>query len=208
MKRFFCITGLVVLALLASSRPAHAGIIDVLEQLSGPGPFGTKVPGLLIDGGCGGRNVPLGIPVSAPPPTRPCFYFDARPFFHADANQFYPSVDADAYEFGLTFPVRLPIELGFGAGLIRFNSNGVTTTKATTTPVRVVVKPLFIVPQLRDNKWAGLVKYYVRETIIWGRLTQDDFGVSATRHVFNEKNERVTSAGFLIDAGELLDLVF
>lgn len=202
MKKFFCITSLVVIALLVSSRPAQAKIIDWLEQLSGPGPFGTR-GSVLVSGGCVQPDLPrLGID-STTPATTPCWFFDLRRF-HADADEFFNAVNAEAYDFGATFQVRRPIELGFGMGFIRFSSNGVNTTKVTTTPLRVVVKPLLFVPKLQDKKWAGFLKYYVRESVIWGRLTQDDFGISAARHVFNEKNDVVTSAGFLIDLGELI----
>ena len=202
MKRAFVLTSAVLVLLAVSAQPAEANIWDVLEQLSGPGPFHSR-GNVLVSGGCVQPQVPhLGID-SRVPARAPCWFFDLRRF-HADADEFFRAVDAQAYDFGATFQVRRPIELGFGMGLIHFSSNGVNTTKVTTTPLRVVVKPLLIVPKLRDKKWAGVVKYYVRESVIWGRLTQDDFGISAARHVFNEKNDVVTSAGFLIDLGELI----
>jgi len=209
MKRLrLIVVGLVVV--MAQARAAQANIWDFLEQLSGPGPFHSR-GNVLFSGAClsqlGGGNAAgamnyFGIPPEVTSPATPCFYFDLRRL-RADADGRFKEVDASAYEFGVTFPIRRPIEIGAGLGWIHFESNGASTNQFSGTPLRVVLKPLLFVPSLQTKKWPGFIKYQVKMTIIDG-MAGEDFGVSNS--VFDERNKHnfLTSAGFIIDVLELI----
>lgn len=205
-----------ILVLLAWAQPAQASIWDLLEQLSGPGLFDGR-GNVLLSGAClagvhadnagvsEDRLRLFGLPPAVKWPATPCFFFDLRRL-HADADDRFSDVDARAYEFGVTFPIRRPIEVGAGLGWIHFDSKGVKKNQFAGTPVRVVLKPLLFVPKWQKDakyEWMGFVKYYVKMTVISGMAGQD-FGVSNT--VFDERNKYsfLTSAGFIVDALELI----
>ena len=199
--------------LLVWAQPAFA-IWDLLEQLSGPGPFhGYNLKNFLLSGGCGagvsgenaGDNPLLGIPTTVKPST-PCFYFDFRTLdADPDPARGFSKVDLKAYEFGVTFPVRPQIELGAGIGWFHFNSHGVSKNQFAGTPLRVVFKPLLFIPNQSDTQKRRLafLKYYVKMTVIKG-MAGENFGVSNL--VFDERNQHnfLTSGGFLIDVLELV----
>jgi hypothetical protein len=200
--------------LLAWAHPAFA-IWDLLEQLSGPGPFyGNNLKNVLLTGGClAGVSTKngtadygyFGVPPEIKWPGTPCFYFDLRTL-DADPDDRFFKVDLKAYEFGVTFPIRRPLEVGAGIGWFHFNSHGVSKTQFAGTPLRVVFKPLLFCPCQQDStnkKWLGFLKYYVKLTVIKG-MGGEDFGVSNL--VFDERNKHnfLASGGFLIDVLELV----
>jgi hypothetical protein len=200
--------------LLVWAQPAFA-IWDLLEQLSGPGPFhGNNLKNFLLTGGClaglSGENQKadygyFGVPPEVKWPATPCFYFDLRTL-DADPDQRFFKVDLKAYEFGVTFPIVRPVEVGAGFGWFHFKSNGISKNHFAGTPLRVVFKPLLFCPCQRgmtDKKWLGFLKYYVKLTVIKG-MAGEDFGVSNL--VFDERNQHnfLTSGGFLIDVLELV----
>ena len=233
MTRSFRLAGLAALIVLGCSWPAQAGLLDILEELSGPGPFGRIVPvNILFSGFCHSvrdkerpetRYVPkrkVGIPepdeldvqgggsAATPinlPAHMPCIYADVRSLLAPSDDNFPRRVSAFVADAGVTFPIARPIEIGLGAGWIRFHTGGISTHRFTMTPVRFVVKPLLLIPKYRKSTKLDFLKYYIKETIIVGRLRGENFGVSNV--VFDNKSWRdfVTSGGFIIDIGDLID---
>jgi hypothetical protein len=231
MTRNLRLVGLVLASVLGCAWPAQAGLLDILEELSGPGPFGYKGNVLTtfkcLKVSAGGytytphRN--FGIPgevevkpqlpgraaeYKPPPPAfMPCFFADFRRLQSLANDNFRNQTNAKTVELGITFPLARPIEIGAGAGWIQFDTVGITTRRATLTPLRVVIKPLFFIPQHQKQDWLAFLKYYVKETVIIGRLRGEDFGVDNS--VFDNKTSRdfVTSAGFIIDLGEVFYLL-
>lgn len=221
MRRRVQLVSLVVpAALLMAAAPARANIWDYLEQLSGPGPFGG--PGSIhLTGGCLGvataKNAVerqeftktswnlLGIPpTSAIKPHTPCFFFDVNPGLSAEKDTRFAQVDATLYDFGVTFPVWRPLEIGFGVGRMHFDSNGVSTTRTSVTVPRVVIKPLLFVPKLQGKKWPGFFKYYLSMVTIAG-LAGQDFGVSNAIYDERDKRQLLTTVGASFDLLELFE---
>jgi hypothetical protein len=220
MARVLKVMCLTAALLVCSGRPAEARLIDWLEELSGPGPFTGN--GGLVGTICFGSAVKsegraARIVGAAPEDKRkPCAYFDFRHFeTENDDNfhQFGKTVGATAYDFGATWLLYRPIELGAGIGFVRFAANDVSTTKMTLTGPRVVIKPLLMltpVSKWRDSngapttwaKVASVVKLHARQTVILGNLQATDFGVAPGLSTFNVDNDQVTSFGLLIDVTE------
>ncbi len=251
MTRSLRLSGLLLVLVLGAAVPAHAGLIDVLEELSGPGPFGRIIPrNVLFSGFChsvadkDNRNISyvptrrIGIPepeqinvVVAPaqsvksaqgvqsiqstqgaqaqltrlPSHMPCFFLDARSVVTVPDDNFPRRSSAFVVDSGVTFPITRPLEIGVGAGFVRFHTGDISRYRFTFTPMRFVVKPLLLVPKWRKSTKLDFLKYYIKETIIVGRLRGEDFGVS--NDVFDNKTwkDYVTSGGFIIDVFELLD---
>jgi hypothetical protein len=212
MRRLMVLLMVLTVQLGLCCAPAEANWWDAIEALSGPGPFSGR--GNVMTTICpplgGNRAGPSHI-LSRPadlPESVPCFFLDFRNF-KAEEDDRFPEVSAKVVEFGFSFQLRRALEMGSGVGWIRFKSasrlggTDVTTDRMTLTPLRVVVKPLLALPYFRQHsRWGSVLKYYVRESVLIGRLTGEDFGVQ--RGVFNTEHEFVTSAGFIIDVGELL----
>jgi hypothetical protein len=72
------------------------------------------------------------------------------------------------------------------------------------------VKPLIVfgsgfwAAHPEGRRWASILKYYARYSMILGRLQAEDFGVSSGQSTFDVRNDRVLSRGVLIDFSELL----
>ena len=211
MKRVFPLAGLVLVALMASAQPAYADLWDWLQELSGPGPFHTG--GSILGTVCPGSG-PQIRPYEATSNT-PCVFFDFRRFLPSKGDNFPTRVEVTAYDTGLTWEVRRPVEVGIGVGVIVATGNGKTATRFTLTAPRIAVKPVLLLGDLfgkakywethpKARRFGSILKWYARETVITGRLTAQDLGVSPDKSTFNAKNDRVASAGFLIDIGELV----
>jgi hypothetical protein len=211
MKRVVPLAGLVLVAVMGSPQPAYANLWDWLQEWSGPGPFhtGGSVLGTVCPGD-GGVTRPY-----EPGSNTPCFFIDFRRFIPEKGDNFPTKVEVTAYDFGLTWEVRRPVEIGIGLGAIVATGNGKTATRLTVSAPRIAVKPVLLLGDLfgaagywdthpRARRFASVLKWYARESVITGRLKAEDLGVSAERSSYNRTNEPVASAGFLIDIGELI----
>jgi hypothetical protein len=236
MMRSLRLAGFAALIVLGCSWPAQAGLLDILEELSGPGPFGRKVGrNLLFSGFCqppGDKEHPelthkvplLGIPndISVTrknpvtggdevirtvpiPAEMPCFYADVRSLLAPRDDNFPRRVSAFVIDGGLTFPIVKPFEIGVGFGAVRFHTDDLSTYRFMVTPLRFVAKPLLFIPKYRNSRKLDFLKYYIKETVIIGRLRGEHFGVS--NDVFDNKSWRdfVTSGGLVVDVFELFD---
>lgn len=209
MKRVFPVVALVVGALLAPAQPAYADFIDWLQDLSGPGHFDHKLlHSAFGTGPCFGAPTLglLAVHTTVGLKT-PCIYVDVAGYRaeredHKNQQAGYGDVDAQTNEFGLTFGLIPSVEVGAGGGWIHFDTNGIETNRGIVTPLRVVLKPLALVPGWQRKGWAGIWKFYVRRTIIVGGLNGADFGVAPG--IYDEPSEGVWSRGFAIDVGELV----
>jgi hypothetical protein len=219
--RVVCIAAVVLASLVGDVRPATAGDwYDVLEALTGPGPFKHKRPfpvnHLAVTGFCFGPSKD-GAPAysilgrsSGISDQVPCLFFDFVGY-HVDqaANKHgnFGDVDLDHFEVGVSFQLHRPFEIGAALGVARFESGGVVTKKPTFTPLRFLVKPLYFLPDrwgnLRSHDWPGFLKIEVREMILGGPLTGDMFGSTAA--AFNIEHDYLTSVGSLvIDVGPIV----
>jgi hypothetical protein len=203
--RLGCFT-LIVMGLC--SRPAEAGLWDWLEELSGPGPFREDALANFTARVCF-------TPTPRSGSREPCVYLDYRRFINNEDDNFFEEIGevrATAFDFGLTWEIWRPIDVGVGGGFLRFHTSKKDTTRTTLVGPRVQVKPLlFFRPapywsqdqNLRRRQWASVLKFYVRHSVILGRLQgTTDFG--AEKSSFDVTNDRVMSYGFLLDFTELI----
>ena len=204
MRHLIHLAGVWLVVVIMSAQPTEAGIIDWLEELSGPGPFSNPFgfgPTATI---CPTRDSLNGRTYS-PNNWFPCYYAEYHRFRTVEDDNFFPRVSANFVDFGFTIEVRPQIEIGAGLGWIDFDSGDQSTTRFSITLVRVAVQPLHFVNGLSGtdlrSRIAGALKVYVRETLIPGTLTGADFGASSE---FRARNDKITSMGLLIDFGELL----
>ena len=216
MKRVLPCASLVVLSVLASAPPARADIIDWLQELSGPGPY--KFGGAVLTTLCGTNRSRL-IQDYDPSSNKLCFYADLHRYVPRDDSKnqenFPATVDAQVYDFGLVWRVSRPVDIGLGAGVFHFTSDGGSPTRFTLTFPRIVVKPVLFVPYLLGKAtywdshekaarlWSS-IKWYARQNVIVGTLDADDFGVGRLSS-FKAEDDRVLSVGFVFDVIELID---
>jgi len=207
MARALRVTCLMVVVLACGGRPAEArwAFLDWMEELSGPGPF-TGGPGLVATV-CNFRDLRGAFSEDK---RKPCFYFDFRHVEAKDSDNFreFGEVGATSYDFGATWQLYRPIEVGVGGGFVRFAANGESTTKFTLAVPRLAVKPLLMLTPTRHwggtwAKWASVPKLYVRESVILGNLKATDFGVAPGLSTFDVDNDQVTSFGLMLDFTEL-----
>jgi hypothetical protein len=210
MKRALHVVSLVLVLAAVSSRPAEANLWDWLDQLSGPGPFASR------------GNIAFTLQCEPAPGTRTrddnwlnilrpdergqCWYFDQR-VFRSEADDRFGPVTASISEVGSSYQLVGSLEVGAGAGLARFSSEGASATRLTLTFPRLVFKPLRLIPQLDERRWPSFFQVYYRETLIVGPLRHDDFdfeeGVT-----FSVDHDRVKSMGFIIDVTAFLPKVW
>jgi hypothetical protein len=140
-----------------------------------------------------------------------CIFADVRRFRSDEDDRFFP-VDVEIYETGPTYRLAPPIEIGFGIGLIHFNSErleggDVTRNHLTLSFPRIAFKPLLLFPGLQNVRQGnlGFIQYYFRETRIIGELTEADFSPKPGAR-FRAVDENVSSTGFLIDVVALVRL--
>jgi hypothetical protein len=196
-------TLLLIAALLAGTpQPSEAkGWWDHLEQLSGPGPF-SGPPGVAASIVCFKDGRATIKAMDKPTKADPCLYVDYREM-SVKAKDPYPEVTAKLTEAGLSFELFSILELGAGMGVARFGTEGVpTTTNFIATPLRIVVKPLRIVPKWRANKNAGFLQVIVKDTVRFGRLTGANFGVAP--EVLDVGAETLWSLSTIIDVMQLI----
>jgi len=203
--RVVCLT----MALLAGGwRAAEAGLIDWMEELSGPGPF-TGFGGVTATI-CDFRKLPGALPLGQ---KKPCFFVDYRHLRtrEEDDSSEFGKVRANVFDFGVSWQLYRFIELGAGAGFVLFNAktNDERTTKMTLTAARLAIKPvLMIVPSdcweahQTWAKWASSVKLYVKEGIILHNVNAFDFGVEPGVSTFDIDYDKITSFGVMFDVTE------
>jgi len=212
MMQALRITSMVLIVMTIWSVPAKADIWDWLEQLSGPGPFNGrgKLPESAtatiychgFDSGSGWLRL-----LNRADARGPCVFADVHNFEAPDDERFF-RVRATLTEFGPTYRIAPPVEVGIGVGLIRFNSTGKITDRMTISFPRVVFKPLLLVPSLQEKRkgnW-GFIQMYFRETHILGKLNQDDFRPQRGT-TFHTDEDMVASTGILIDVVGLTRLI-
>jgi hypothetical protein len=206
--------------------------MDWLQELSGPGPFNAKVVNLIVDacpsaqflaksGDTRGPNLfasDYDQPAdSKKPPV--CLFIDNRRFQNDGSSDNFGAGDIDvhAFEIGGSVRVHRAISVGLGVGRISFKSgNGSEAARFLVTAPRVVLKPALLfgseefwrLKSTRVKTLAGMIKFYVRNNIISGKLTGADFGLApgAENYNFAVSHDRVWSSGFVLDLSELLAL--
>jgi hypothetical protein len=218
MARLLRAGTLLLIIMTIGSVPARADFWDWMGGLSGPGRFETRGntaltvycfhPDFTADekegktGNQRGGNDRFFHLLQDRTRRGPCISFDFRGFRtlkHRDDPRFFP-VRVEVYEAGTTYRVWTFLEVGVGAGVIHFNSDGRTKDKMIIDVPRVVFKPLLVVPALQKkrNGGFGFLQMYYRASVIPGKLTQDDFRPKPGT-VFQVKNDLVPSGGFMID---------
>ena len=146
-----------------------------------------------------------------------CIYADLRFFENRPDDNFgVPGVKVDFYQAGLSVRLHHAIGLGFGGGAMRVSSPGSPDAwQPMLTAPRVVIKPLLIYGSAeywrkhnRLHLAFSTVKYYVKEDIILGHVTGQDFGAQpgSPNSSFDIQNDRVFSTGFVVDISDALTL--
>lgn len=206
MKRALVVAALVCLSSIAVPAPASAGLMDWLQELSGPGPFNGKYFNVMVDmcpagagAMSGGKRDIFATEYEWPESRhkfRLCFFADNRRFTNGNPddnsgvgdNFGAGRIDVHAQEFGASARVHPAVSLGFGVGWIKFNAKdrGAETTRFLVTAPRIVLKPALIFGSKdfweapRNRKYrtvASVFKFYIRNNIIHGDLTGADFGL-------------------------------
>ena len=199
---------IAVLALSWSSRADAKGLDDlwdILEPLSGPGPF-TGGPVIAATIGCRqGREFKFSYAMSDPGRTDPCFYLDFRDLA-VEPKGPYARVTAKLVETGVSFSQHRSLELGVGLGVAYFattvSGKDYNVTNFTVTPVRVVFKPLRLVPKWRSDARAGFLQLHYRGTVRFGDIDGSDFGAPA--NTFSAGAEYLNGAGVVLDVLQAL----
>ena len=196
----------VVASIVAIPSPAAAGIWDVLEQLSGPGPF-DGIPVLTGKVSCWEDGV---IRVTTAPAEEldfgdPCLYFEFRRL-HVDPKDPYQKVNATISAAGLSFQLHPSIEVGASFGVAVFTTTVADTDYKVTNPVlapRFVLKPLRLIRKWQNNPRLGFLQMHYRPTVRFGDIDGADFGAPAS--TFSSGTELLAESGswVVIDVLEL-----
>jgi hypothetical protein len=226
MSRALRFTGLLLVTLSIFPTPAKADLWDWFAELSGPGGFQTRGNGTLTvycrhpdftadasEGRTGndrGGNDRWFHLLQDRKDRGPCVFFDVRAFRthkHEDDPRWFP-VRVEVYEGGPTYRLWAPLEVGFGAGVIHFDSAGIKTNRAIVDVPRVALKPLLLIPQLQKyrNGGFGFLTAYYKASFILGSLNETDFKPKPGT-TFHTDNDFVPSAGFMIDPVALIRLI-
>jgi hypothetical protein len=226
MKRFLIVAVLACGGLMASPVPASASLMDWLQELSGPGPFNAKHINLIVDVCPTGHkyNQDHEVDIFASDygeqwnKPRVCLFVDNRLLRNDGAGDNFGAgtIDVHTFEFGASARLHRAVSIGFGVGRIGFKSNkGAEPARFLVTAPRIVVKPALIFGgDFWDNKnkfvqaAAGILKFYIKNNIISGKLTGADFGLSLAdaNSNFSVSHDRVWSSGFVLDFTEVLAL--
>jgi hypothetical protein len=201
------------------SQPAMADWWDWFAELSGPGgfkgrgtskfPFPTNVAATVYCQGSGWFKL-----LDNPDARGTCFFVDFRGF-EAPEDFKFRRVSATVTEIGPTYRLAPPIEIGFGVGVMHFNSRFDTTGETRTADrmtvsfPRLVLKPLLLVPGLQQKARGnfGFLQVYFRETAIVGELNKKDDFLPLSSEPFQVRNDLVASTGVLIDVVGLFRLI-
>jgi hypothetical protein len=152
---------------------------DVLDNLSGPGPFsGWFATGKIACWEEGRKKVTTAL--TSPDPTDLCLYLEFHRL-HADAQAPYPRVNATIPAAGLAVPLNRFFEVGASVGRAYFrvpDRDDLGATNWVVTP-RLVLKPLRIVGRWKDNPRAGFLQMHYRPMVRFGNINGADFGAPA-----------------------------
>lgn len=217
MKRALSVAVLTTAILLLRVMPAHAGLWSWLEEFSGPGPFTASKPGLYltfctpppIGGKAEQGKTPMDLPtwnwskkrvlglvpgMPSKGATKSCFFYDDAAALSVDADDArgFPKIDVRTHDIGASVPFAQGMfEIGAGMGWISVSPNGSTARRPTVTPLRLVSRPLTLIPRIREaissdssayewDRWDRLAtsfKVYIKETAILGpTLGPEDLG--------------------------------
>jgi hypothetical protein len=178
---------LVVASLLVAPGDAAAkglgDIWDVLDNLSGPGPF-SGVPVVTGKFPCWEDGVKkVRTSMVDPDLSDPCLYFEFRRL-KAEPDVRYQEVTATLATVGVTYHLLKAFEVGASGGVAVFRTtvgNTDYTVKNAIISPRLVFKPLrAFVPKWRNSSRAGALQMHYRPTIRFGKIDGSDFGVPAS----------------------------
>jgi hypothetical protein len=208
-KRLIVVVWLLAASVLAFPRDAAAGLDDlwdVLDNLSGPGPF-SGIPVLTGKFVCwedGVRKVRTSM--LDPDLSDPCLYFEVRRL-KAEPDIRYEEVTATLAGIGVTYHVLKVFEVGASGGFAVFKTtvdNSDYTVKNFVISPRLVFKPLrAFVPKWRNSSRAGALQMHYRPTIRFGEIDGADFGAPAS--TFSAGTEFMPKGGSFIVV-DLFDL--
>jgi hypothetical protein len=218
MSRVLRVGWLILSVVTLCSRPADAGLADWLEQLSGPGPFGSDgLASFVSNVVCITPKITLS---QGDKEKKPCLYVDFHKFINDDDDEFYKAsgqegkeLRATAYALGVAFQpsTRLHTDVGVDFGRMTFHTSE-TDTGHWTFAARAQVKPLLFIEAFEKDanfipwrKWVSVPKVYLRRSVILGTINgARDFGAIGSGAAYERKNEGVWSCGILLDFSELL----
>jgi hypothetical protein len=202
MRHVVAFVLIVIACVCVPARPAEAqGVfLEWLERLSGPGPL--KGPGAHLVFHCYGVRTlePRQTdPKAASESPEPFFDFGCA---HADRNRVRVSVGAqvatatgpllDDDDFPeaqddtiratsvlatVDIGLRRSVEVGFGAGFVRFSSLPVSSfTRLSVQPVRVIWKPLVTFGQGATENWREALQLRFTASMFPDGFSNEDFG--------------------------------
>jgi hypothetical protein len=214
MRKGYVFFLVVLLAAWPAKARAAISVLDWLEALSGPGPShgvvfsgrvfcvdqGEVVPWCLND--VTNRN--------GQPRDVSSFLLIDVGFYSTGNNPRFDDTPTDTrpvHTFRLEpvymFRLHAMLDLGMGAGLIRFSGDGFDSlTRATLTPLRMTFFPLGFLPRAGTGRWWGhFLRVEFAERFVTKGLNGADFGSPSTYSTGGEFN---TSLGVGVDFGVLL----
>ena len=184
----------------ATARPLD-DIWDILDALSGPGPFagGPVIAATVACWEDGAATITRAM--SNPDRLDPCLYVDFRDMYAEPDSRFGSTVTAKLLETGLSFGQFPSLEVGAGFGVAFFSTTvggrDFNVTNFTVTPLRVAFKPLRLVRRFRDNPRVGFLQVHYRGTIRFGDIDGSDFGAPAS--TFSAGTEFLNGASLVFD---------
>ena len=184
-----------------------------LEELSGPGPFKGYVFSVPVTCVQGGEGKPCWQVVSRRESGRyqrvvlRVGYFDSgdnlrfKDLPDTLANR--ETVRVWSVSGNYMFHIASGIELGPGAGFMRFSGSGFDPIhRATVTPVTVSVAPFLLGGKWKDRRAAHLLRFEFEEMLVTKGFKGADFGNTATS--FSVGAEFLARVGFVVDFSSLV----
>lgn len=203
-KRLLMVACLIMVCVAGFPERAAAGsglddIWDIIDALSGPGPF-KGGPVLAATIGCREDGTwKFTRAMSDPDKLDPCTYVDFRDM-SVDPKGPYNRVTAKLLEAGVSFEQHPILDIGAGVGVAFFSTTvggtDFNVRNFTFTPVRIIVKPLRV-GRWADNPRAGALQIHVRATVRFGDIDGGDFGVP--NHPFRAGTEVLRGVGVAFD---------
>lgn len=214
MLRHAPLLAVFFVCLLALPGRADAGLMDWVQELSGPGPSSGNVP--LLYTHCWADRI-LSIRDKNTTTNKPCLFVDYRRFKNGSDDNFPAHVDLSFVDAGIVWELlsKRQLQLGAGVGFMHSESIGalqttiepVARTRFTISYARAVVEPLSFLFD-KPNRFARVFKLYGRATLIPGTMDATDFGVpigtGPGQSTWSDTNDNVLSGGVIFDFGELV----
>lgn len=197
-KRLLVVAWLVVAGVAAFPSRAAAGglddLWDVLDNLSGPGPFsGWFATGKVACWEDGEKKVTRAM--AEPDKNDPCLYLEFHRL-HADAQPPYQRVNATIPAAGLSVELHRAFEVGASVGVAYFTTTvrneDYSVTNFVVTP-RLVFKPLRAFGKWRNNPRAGFLQMHWRPMVRFGQVDGASFGAPA--NTFSSGTEVLVKSG-------------